>query len=136
MHDDRFFELARGWRPGRYNPNTDVFFDPAAQHLVVQIELAGADPDSLTVSADEATLYVTGSRVDRSSPVSRGLSLLQKEIEYGEFAKRVPLPGPIDVDAANATYKDGILTITLPLAQPQGQAVGTELRMTVRKISL
>jgi HSP20 family protein len=136
MHDDRFFELARRWRPGRYNPSTDVFFDSEAQRLVVQIDLAGADPESLTVSADEATLYVTGNRVDRSAVISRGLSLLQKEIEYGEFAKRVPLPGPIDVDAASASYNDGILTITLPLAHPQAQPVRTELRMTVRKISL
>ena len=136
MHDDRFFELARRWRPGRYNPNTDVYFDAEAQRLVVQVEVAGADPESLTVSADETALYVTGSRVDRSASTCRSLSLLQKEIEYGEFAKRVPLPRPIDVEEATATYTDGILTITLPLSEPQPQGVRTEIRMTVRKISV
>ena len=135
MHEDRFFDLARRWRPGRFDPNTDVYFDDQSQRIVVQVELAGADPDSLTVSADEGVLYITGSRVDRSSGC-RGRSMLQKEIEYGEFSKKIPLPGPIDIDQASAGYTDGILTITLPLEPRETQIVRTGRRMTVRKISL
>jgi HSP20 family protein len=136
MHQDRFFELARRWRPGRFNPNTDVFFDAESQRIIVQVELAGADPESLTVSADETSLYITGQRIDRSAEACRTLSLLQKEIEYGEFAKRIPLPGPTDVDEANATYNDGILTITLPLSEREPHALRTDLRVTVRKITI
>jgi HSP20 family protein len=136
MHQDRFFELARRWRPGRFNPNTDVFFDEESQRVVVQVELAGADPESLTVSADETSLYITGYRIDRSAEACRTLSILQKEIEYGEFAKRIPLPGPTDVDEATATYNDGILTIALPLAEREPHALRTDLRVTVRKITI
>jgi HSP20 family protein len=136
MHQDRFFELARRWRPGQYNPNTDVFFDADSQRVVVQVELAGADPESLTVSADETSLYITGHRIDRSAEACRTLAILQKEIEYGEFAKRIPLPGPTDVDEATATYNDGILTITLPLSGREPHALRTELRVTVRKITI
>jgi HSP20 family protein len=136
MHQDRFFELARRWRPGRFNPNTDVFFDAESQRIIVQVELAGADPESLTVSADETSLYITGLRVDRSAEACRTLSILQKEIEYGEFAKRIPLPGPTAVDEANATYNDGILTITLPLSEREPHARPTDLRVTVRKITI
>lgn len=136
MHEDRFFELARRWRPGRFNPNTDVFFDPESQRVVVHVELAGADPESLAVSADESALYITGSRIDRAGYGCRGLSILQKEIEYGEFAKKVHLPAPIDVDEATASYKDGILTITLPVGARESRAVRSGLRMTVRKISI
>jgi HSP20 family protein len=135
MHEDRFFELARTWRAGRFNPNTDVFFDAGSERVVVQVELAGADPESLTVSADETTLYIAGSRADRSD-ACRGLSILQKEIEYGEFLKKIPLPGEIDVDAATASYSDGILTIMLPLSAPERRNVRSTLRLTVRKISI
>jgi HSP20 family protein len=104
--------------------------------VVVQVELAGADPDSLTVSADDVALYIAGSRLDRSD-ACRGLSILQKEIEYGEFVKKIPLPGEIDVDAATANYSDGILTITLPLSARERRVVGSgSLRATVRKISV
>ena len=122
-------------RAGRFNPNTDVFFDAEAERVVVQVELAGADPDSLTVSADDAALYIGGSRLDRSD-ACRGLSILQKEIEYGEFVKKIPLPGEIDVDAATANYSDGILTITLPLSARERRSVRSSLRTTVRKISV
>jgi HSP20 family protein len=135
MHEDRFFELARRrFRAGRFNPNTDVFFDSGSGRLVVQLELAGADPESLTVSADESAVYISGNRLDRSA--CRDASILQKEIEYGEFGKRISLPGPIDVDGASARYDDGILTITLPLGAGEAAAVRTDLRMAVRKISL
>jgi HSP20 family protein len=135
MHEDRFFELARRWRPGRFNPNTDVFFDAESERVVVQVELAGADPDSLTVSADDAALYIAGSRTDRSD-ACRGLSILQKEIEYGEFLKKIPLPGDIDVDAATASYSDGILTIVLPPSARERRNVRSTLRLTVRKITI
>lgn len=136
MHEERFFELARRWRAGRFDPNTDVFFDAGEQRVVVQVELAGADPESLTVSADETTLFIAGSRLDRSE-ACRGFSILQKEIEYGEFVKKIPLPGEIDVDGASASYRDGILTITLPLeARERRQVPSHDIRMTVRKISV
>lgn len=136
MHEDRFFEQARRWRPGRFNPNTDVFLDAESQRIVVQVELAGADPESLTVSADETSLYINGHRLDHSAEACRTLSILQKEIEYGEFSARIPLPGPTDVDEASATYNNGILTITLPLAVRDPRALRTELRVTVRKITI
>jgi HSP20 family protein len=135
MHQDRFFELASRLRPGRFNPNTDVFFDTESQRVVVQVELAGADPESLGVSADENLLYISGCRVDPSASACRDLSILQKEIEYGEFAKKIPLPVAIDVDEATATYNDGILIITLPVAASAPRTLHSELRVTVRKIT-
>lgn len=135
MHEDRFFELARRWRAGRFNPNTDVFYDAEAERVVVAVELAGADPDSLTVSADEVALYIAGSRLDRSA-ACRDLAILQKEIEYGEFVKKIALPGEIDIDGATASYSDGILTITLPLSGRERRQVRSQLRTTVRKISI
>ena len=132
MHDEVFFRFAR---PVRFNPNTDVFYDAEAKQVVVHVEAAGADPDSLTVALDENDLVITGLRVDRSWTGNASGSLLQKEIEYGPFAKRLRLPAPIDVEAASASYHDGILTITLPLsasdARPQSRV---ECRMQVRRI--
>ncbi|MBV8602963.1 MAG: Hsp20/alpha crystallin family protein [Candidatus Eremiobacteraeota bacterium] len=116
----------------RYNPNTDVFYDDDSGRMVVHVELAGADPDSLSVAVDDDGLSITGTRVDRAGPCG---SIIQKEIEYGPFAKKLRLPAPIDVDAATATYTDGILTIVLPLSRTEMQTPRA-LRMIVRKISI
>jgi HSP20 family protein len=130
---DRWFsDLTRRSRAGRFNPNTDVFFDSEGRQIVVEVEVAGADAESLSVAVDEEALYITGRRVDRPS---RCGSILQKEIEYGEFGTKLHLPAPVDVDVVSACYQDGILTITLPLSPAQEfPAHRTVLRMSVRRI--
>jgi HSP20 family protein len=117
---------------GRFEPNTDVHLDENDRTIVVHVELAGADADSLLVSVDDAYLTIAGRRALRD--VSRNSSLLRKEIQYGEFLKQIRLPAPVLEDGATALYRDGILAIRLPLAQSQQSAiVRTEIRMTVRR---
>ncbi len=126
---DRTFAL-RG--NGRFEPNTDVYVDEANDRMVVHVELAGSDAGDLRVAVDERYLYITGNRTDRAE--NRSASILQKEILYGEFIKRIRLPLPVDDAGASATYRDGILTIELPLAaQKHFPAVRTEIRMTVKR---
>ena len=123
--------FARGAH-GRFEPNTDVHLDEAERTLVVHVELAGADADSLRVAVDDVYLTIAGVRALRD--ISRDASLLRKEIQYGEFLKQIRLPAPVLDDGAAALYRDGILTIRLPLAQSKKfPIVRTEIRMTVRR---
>jgi HSP20 family protein len=127
---DRLFAL-RGAH-GQFEPNTDVHFDEAERAIVVHVELAGADADSLRVEFDDVHLVIAGSRALRD--LSRHVSLLRKEIQYGAFMKRIALPVPVGEEGASAVYRDGILTIRLPLAETQKHPiVRTEVRMTVRR---
>lgn len=134
-HDD-LIEFERLFAPrgahGRFEPNTDVHVDENDRTIVVHVELAGADAESLLVSVDDAYLTIAGRRAVRD--VSRNSSLLRKEIQYGEFLKQIRLPAPVLDDGATALYRDGILAIRLPLAQSkQFPIVRTEIRMTVRR---
>lgn len=127
---ERLFAL-RGAH-GRFEPNTDVHLDETDRAIVVHVELAGADAESLRVAVDDRYLFISGRRTPRD--VSRDASLLRKEIQYGEFVKRIRLPIPVDEAGASAAYRDGILTIRLPLAPTQTfPVVRTEIRMTVRR---
>src|ERR1700676_2951582 len=103
-----------------------------ARAVVVHVELAGATADSLHVIVDDESLVIAGIRA--RDDLSRDASLLRKEIQYGEFLKRIRLPAPVLDDGATAVYRDGILTIRLPLAQSKKYPiVRTEIRMTVRR---
>ena len=128
---DRLF--ARRSVHGRFEPNADVHLDEREGTLVIHFELAGADADSLRVALDDGELVVAGMRPPRD--VHRETSLLRKEIQYGEFVTRVQLPVVVDERGSHAVYRDGILTIRLPLAaSPTHPVVRTEILMTVRKI--
>jgi HSP20 family protein len=130
--DLAFAEFAtRSWS-GHYEPNSDVFFDDAGERIVVHVELAGIDSESLRVGVDERHLVIVGSRTQ--SPGARHGTLLQKEIQYGEFVKKIRLPVPISYEDASALYRDGILTIELPVsATSHFPTHRTEIRMIVRR---
>jgi HSP20 family protein len=106
--------MRRGFRPA-----VDCFRrgDPAT--LTVVADLAGVDPDSIEVVVADRTLVIAGERV---RPKAKGrVSYQQMEIEYGPFQRQLLLGDDVDVDAAEATYECGILTVTLPVApRPAG----------------
>jgi HSP20 family protein len=135
-HHDELLEFDRLFAPrgahGRFEPNTDVHLDEEGRAFVVHAELAGAEADSLRVYVDDVYLFIAGERA--MGGVSRKASLLRKEIQSGAFVKRIELPVPVDHDGASAVYRDGILTIRLPLAQStKFPMVRTQIRMTVRR---
>ncbi len=131
--DAMFAELARRARPGRFAPNVDVAFGEDGGVLLVTVEIAGAEPSELRVMVEERHLYIVGRRPD-TGRAARG-TFLMKEIDYGEFAKKIHLPAPVAYEEATAAYRDGMLTIRLPVSQdsplPHSR---TEVRMTVKRI--
>lgn len=137
MRQDQFyleFDRLFGQRAhGRFEPNADVFVDEGRDLIVVHVELAGADSESLRVGVDDRFLYITGRRADRAE--HRSAHILQKEILYGEFVKKIRLPLPVVNDGALAMYRDGILAIELPVAVHETfPTVRTEIRMTIKRI--
>lgn len=91
-----------------WRPPTDVY--ETEENVVILLEIAGMDPDKIQVEFQDRILRVSGRRLDRQSRASCHCL----EVQYGEFASEVYLPGVYNIDAINATYQDGFLTITLP----------------------
>ena len=120
-------------RLGRLEPNADVFVDEERGQVVVTIELAGADPDTLTVALDDRHLAIAGRRPERVRP-GRGGTFVQKEIACGDFGKQIDLPVPVEYVNAAATLVDGMLTVILPIAATAYlQIPRTELRVMVTR---
>jgi HSP20 family protein len=114
-----------------WDPNADVVLDDCGR-IVVRVELAGADSESLRVFADARTLFISGRRAQTA--LLSGGTYVQKEIAHGEFVKKVRLPAQIASDDVTATYSDGMLTIALPVAAAEFvPASSTEIRMIVKR---
>lgn len=96
-----------------WRPPTDVYeIDDA---IVIRIEIAGMDPEEIQVEFSAKVLRVTGARVDQHHRAAAHCL----EVQYGEFASEVYLPGQYVVDEIDADYQDGFLTITLPKAKTE-----------------
>ncbi len=119
-------------RPGAFAPNADVFVNEDQRRLVVVVEVAGADPESLRVVFDERSLVIGGRRRE-AARLRRG-SFAQKEIAHGDFVKRIPLPVAIEYERIVATYEDGFLLVLAPIAATAYLPTArTELHILVKR---
>lgn len=92
----------------------DVFEDE--QRVVVRLELPGMERQDLDIQVSADTLTVRGEkRFEREATEGRWRVL---QCAYGEFQRRVALPVAVKSDEARAVYKDGVLKIELPKAEP------------------
>lgn len=106
-----------GQLPSLWRPPTDVYETQA--NVVILIEVAGMDPDKIQVEFGDKILRVSGRRSDQQ--LRAACHCL--EVQYGDFASEVYLPGHYDVDGIDAEYKDGFLTITLPKAERETKLI-------------
>jgi HSP20 family protein len=119
-------------RLGSFAPNADVFIDEEGRRVVVVVEVAGADPETLRVAFDERYLVAAGRR--QESVRVRCGSFSQKEIIPGEFVKRIELPVPVEYEGVAASYEDGLLTIVAPIAATAYMPTArTQLRIMIKR---
>ena len=81
-----------------------------------RIELPGVDPADVDVEVLGRELVLSGIR---KPPHAEGRLYQQIEIEHGAFHREIALGAEVDEAGTTATYKDGVLQITLPLVATQ-----------------
>ena len=79
--------------------------------LVIRTFVAGVRPEDMNVSISRDVVVIEGSREERGEA---GPEFFNQELFWGAFSRTIMLPQEVDVDAATAASKDGLLTITLP----------------------
>ncbi|GIF76149.1 Hsp20/alpha crystallin family protein [Asanoa siamensis] len=82
--------------------------------FVVRFDMPGIDVDSLDVSAENNTLTVQAER-RRHDPDEA--TYLVSERPAGTYRRQLVLGEGLDVDAIRADYSDGVLTLTIPVAE-------------------
>lgn len=91
-------------------PPTDVFETPT--HFIIKMEIAGIQPEKLSIVYDNKTVYIKGRR-DATQKFGRCV-FSQMEINYGNFERTLQIETPIDANGISASYEKGFLEITLP----------------------
>ncbi len=105
------FGLSSDEEAGHWSPPTDVY--ETDRGVVVALEVAGAKIDTLSVSLQQDVLTVRGERED---PVGRSRrNYHAMELRYGPFLRRVRIPCAVSAAGARASYRQGVLTVWLPM---------------------
>jgi len=85
----------------------------SGDHYVLLCDLPGIDPGSVDVGVDGRVLTIRAQRSTRGQDVE----WLTQERPTGTFVRQLTLGAGLDVERINATYADGVLTLTLPVAE-------------------
>lgn len=118
-----------GLAPNRraFTPRVDVYYYGDPPRAVIKADLAGVDPNEVTLEVRGRTLVISGERRGRDT---EGRVYQQIEIGHGPFAREIQLGTDVVADEARATYEDGILRVELPLAEAPASARQVRIRPT------
>ncbi len=81
--------------------------------IEVQAALPGVKKEDLDVSINNQTITIRTSTKEEKKEEEKG-KYFRREITRGEFQRTLSLPDNVDGDKAKASFKDGILKVTIP----------------------
>ncbi|MBI5045537.1 MAG: Hsp20/alpha crystallin family protein [Candidatus Niyogibacteria bacterium] len=88
----------------------DVFQTP--EEIIIQSTIAGVKPEDLDISITQDMVTIKGTR--RKDFETKEDNYYYHELYWGKFARSILISEEIDADEAEATIKNGLLTIRLP----------------------
>jgi HSP20 family protein len=97
---------------GGWSPALDLYQNN--DNVVAVLELPGMRKEDIEISLHDGMLTIAGERKGFST---NGEKAERTERYVGSFRRSISLPVRVDANKVNATYRDGILTVTLPKAE-------------------
>ncbi|MDR3615834.1 MAG: Hsp20/alpha crystallin family protein [Candidatus Obscuribacterales bacterium] len=84
----------------------------ADHKIIVTAEVPGVELQDLEITATPNYLSISGEKKAEKEEKEKGYYRMERE--YGYFRRVIPMPCEIDKDKVDATFKNGVLTISLP----------------------
>ena len=98
---------------GAWAPPVDIF--ESQDHLVIRAEVPGVEMQDMDVRIENGVLTLHGERKQDTDVKEENAH--QMERVYGTFSRSFTLPTTVDAAKVAATYKDGVLEVTVPKAE-------------------
>lgn len=109
---ERFFEPP--WPelplPGDWTPALDVA--EGKETITVKAELPGVEPTEIAVTLEGEMLTIKGEKEHTKEEKDERLHRVERG--WGAFMRTVRLPAAVDAGKVTATFKNGVVTVTLP----------------------
>jgi HSP20 family protein len=115
---DEFFQGAP-WSPVRQGA-APLALDVhrSEDQIVVEASVPGFKPEEVEIHVEDTALTITASH--QQEQTHRGAECVRHERYWGSFYRQVILPPGVTGEQANASFKNGVLTITVPLEKKPG----------------
>jgi len=111
LFDDFFRENPTAMGTTTFVPSIEI--EQTDQALKLSAELPGLEEKDFEISVEEGVFTLRGEKRCESEKNEKG-GWSQSERCYGRFERRVTLPAEVEAEKASATFKNGVLEVTLP----------------------
>jgi len=108
---ERWPEL--GEREVGFAPAIDV--SETESEVQITAEVPGIEPKDISIKVQDDTLIISGEK--KREKEEKGRTYHRVERCYGRFERAIRLPSEVEADKAKASYKNGVLTITIPKSE-------------------
>jgi HSP20 family protein len=117
--DDAFRALMRPWRLGLSEAAPRIKIDLSEQdgNYLVKAEIPGVQKEDIDVRVDGDLVTISAETSTEKEETEKG-RVLCKERQQGYASRSFTLACPVDEAQADATYKDGVLSLKLPKKAP------------------
>ena len=103
---------------GAFNPQVSMTEDDKS--ITVSAELPGMDEKDIDISLSKDSLTIKGEKKEENE--QKGKESYYMERSYGSFTRVLPIPKDVNTEKAEASFKKGVLTITLPKLEKEKQS--------------
>jgi HSP20 family protein len=103
----------RGWERGVWSPAIEV--REHNHNVEISAELPGMTKDEVKVECTEEGVILEGEKRREHEQEEAGIH--RSERSYGHFYRLIPLPEGAESDKAKAEFKNGILTVQVPISE-------------------
>lgn len=108
----------RGFEQGIWSPPIEV--REHNNNLEIYAELPGLSKDDVKVECTEEGIILEGEKRHEHEHHEGGIH--RSERSYGHFYRLIPLPGGADLEKAKAEFKNGVLTVQVPISEQKRKA--------------
>ena len=99
-----------GWTNGAWNPSVDVSEDKDS--VIIRAEMPGMTKEDVKISIQDNVLTLKGEKKQEKEEKEKNYHRVERS--YGSFCRSFQLPTSVKNDKVKASYKDGVLCVTLP----------------------
>lgn len=103
---------------GDWSPQVEAF--RRGENFVIRADLPGMARDDVKVEVEDNMLTISGERSDENEENREGF--YRSERSYGQFYRAIPLPEGVNADQCEATFKDGVLEVSLKAPQQRDKS--------------
>ena len=114
--EELFERMSRGFEGGGMGGMHDVSVDVRETdgEVVVTADLPGYEKEDIEVGVKGHRLTVEAERQQESTEGGQDERYVRQERTHQRVSRSVSLPADVDEDSTSATYRNGVLTVTLP----------------------